>query len=337
MNITFRTPLLGSVADFCTATRIPLISNSLHLVELIVLLAKYREEGNPLFPEVYITTNVNDIIAMLPDAELLNLGKSTRDVDGLKRAIKKTAPLATGGWLVFIEDDGSDLNYGLFRGDLNPVAVMADTVLLDNSNTTPVAKVCQIAHDCVEIRSCFGEHHYIFLNHRKEESPPPLYSLAKLIDAICYRVSPELVEPTKSYLTRIFYNALRVSHGSLVAVTSGRKPPAKLFDDGIPLEPPVDFPLLIRSVRRAEVSPARLQSSSALLEGMLNSDGIIVFNNKGQLVGFNYFVRAKTTSRESGGARQRAFETLTRNLNKGLSAAFIQSQDGWSDYRGINQ
>ena len=54
-NITFRTQLLGGVAEFCNACRLPLFVNSLNLVELVVLIAKYKEEEVALYPEVYVT------------------------------------------------------------------------------------------------------------------------------------------------------------------------------------------------------------------------------------------------------------------------------------------
>ncbi len=37
-----------------------------------------------------------------------------------------------------------------------------------------------------------------------------------------------------------------------------------------------------------------------------------------------------------GGARKRAFITLSKKLGKGLCAVFMQSQDGWSDFKGKN-
>lgn len=333
INITFRTQLLGGVAEFCAACRVPIFSNSLHLVELIVLLAKYKEEGTALYPEVYVTTDIAGLITMLPEAARMPLGSTTRDATGITHAIKKSAPLATGGWLVYLQDSDDKLSYGLFRGSSNLVSVLVDSVILDQSNSIPVTKVFQVAEDCVELVTCSGEHHFVFLNHRREDSPPPLHSLSRLIDAISEKVEPQLVEPTKSFLTRILYNALRVSHGTLIAVTNRRTPPGKLFDDGLRLDEPIDFPALIRSVRRGETPSGSLSSVSSLLEGMLNSDGIILFDNKARLLGFNYFVRAKAASKESGGARRRAFATLVRNLENGLCGAFIQSQDGWSDFR----
>lgn len=333
-NITFRTPLIDGVSGFCDACRLPLFSNSLHLVELIVLLAKYKEEGSSLYPEVYVTTDINAIAAMLPDAERFYLGSISRDIDGIRRAIKKAAPLATGGWLVYLEDSATDLSFGLFRGSGNPVSVLVDRVLLESGNSIPVTKVFQVAEDCVEIANCSGERHFIFLNHRREDSSPPLESLARLIECATTKVSLDYQDPSRSYLTRVLYNALRISHGALVAVTHKRTAPRRLFNDGMPLKEPIDFPALIRGVRRSQVSPDRLAGASSLLEGMLNSDGIILFNNRAQLLGFNYFVRSRVTGVESGGARRRAFSALTERLNKELCGVFIQSQDGWSDFRG---
>lgn len=333
VNITFRTQLLGGVTEFCTACRIPLFSNALNLVELVVLLAKYKEEGNPLHPEVYATTDISGLITMLPEAEKLQLGTTTRDANGIKHAIKKCAPLATGGWLIYLHDSSEILTYGLFRGTSNPVSVLVDRVLLDKHNSIPVSKVFQVAEDCVELIAWSGEHHFVFLNHRREDSPPPLESLSRLIEVISSKTAADLLDPTQSFLTRILYNALRVSHGTLIAVTDRKTPPKNLFDDGLRLDEPVDFPNLIKLVRRGDLPPGRLTSVSSLLEGMLNSDGIILFDNKARLLGFNYFVRAKAASKESGGARRRAFATLVKHIDKGLCAAFIQSQDGWSDFR----
>ena len=80
----------------------------------------------------------------------------------------------------------------------------------------------------------------------------------------------------------------------------------------------------------------KLSSAASLLEGMLNSDGIILFSNSAKILGFNYFVRAKPSTQQSGGARRRAFGTLSANLDKGICGAFIQSQDGWSEFQGTH-
>lgn len=334
VNITFRTQLLGGVVEFCNACRIPLIENSVSLVELVVMLAKYKEEGVSLYPEVYVTTDISSLMLMLPESERVELGKQSRDVSGIKHAIKKCAPLSHGGWLVYLEDHDDCINFGLFKGSENPISVMVDNIILDPNGGTPVTKIYQVADDCVEILNCSGERHYIFLNHRKDDSPPPLQSMDALLSAITRNVRPDLIDPTRSYLSRVLYNSLRTSHGTLLAVTDRRSPPVKIFDDGIKLSAPLDFPSKISEAKKYNGNFDKLNSMSSLLSGMVGSDGIVLFDDKARVLGFNYFVRAKQRSRESGGARRRAFATLSSHLGNGVIGAFIQSQDGWSEFQG---
>lgn len=66
-NITLRTQLLGGVTEFCTACGLGLFNNALNLVELIVSLARYKEEGVRLNPQVYVSNDISSLTAMLPD------------------------------------------------------------------------------------------------------------------------------------------------------------------------------------------------------------------------------------------------------------------------------
>jgi len=66
---------------------------------------------------------------------------------------------------------------------------------------------------------------------------------------------------------------------------------------------------------------------------MLNTDGIVLFDNRSRLLGYNCFVKVNRNENIIGGARKRAFGTLSTKLGRGLCAVFMQSQDGWSDYR----
>src|SRR4051794_38226537 len=113
-NITFRTQLLGGVTEFCAESGLSLFQKALHLVELIVSLARYKEEGVQLNPQVYITNDIRQLTAMVPNGERLKIGSTQRDMPGMKKAIKKTAPLAADGWSIYIEDSDS-LEYGVFR------------------------------------------------------------------------------------------------------------------------------------------------------------------------------------------------------------------------------
>lgn len=101
-NITFRTHLLGSVTEFCQNSDLVTLQKAINLVDLIVRLSRYQEEGSKLFPKVYLTNNIAKIIKMLPDAESLKIGVAEKNSEGINHSLKKCAPLANGGWLVYI-------------------------------------------------------------------------------------------------------------------------------------------------------------------------------------------------------------------------------------------
>lgn len=333
-NITFRTQLLGGVTEFCQNSGLPLFGRTINLVELIVLLARYHEEGVKLCPKVYLTNDMAKLNSMLPDSECLKIGSSTSDTAGLHSALKKCAPLATGGWLIYIESDQNEIEYGVFRGSGNPISVLVDDVVMTPNDDMIVVKAFQVADDCVEVRANNGNFHYIFLNHRKEDSPPPLQYLDKLIAALTEKVIDEDREPTASFLTRLFFESLRHSHGCIVAVTNMKKPPKYLSNDGIILDNPIDFAKLVGDLKASRIPQSLLDSKGYLLNGMLNSDGIILFDNNSRLLGYNCFVKVSKYKNIVGGARKRAFSGLSTKLGKGLCAVFIQSQDGWSDFKG---
>jgi len=334
-NITFRTQLLGGVADFCQESDLSLLNNSLHLVELIVLLARYKEEGVSLNPKVYLTNNLNTLISMLPECEKIEIGDSTPDIEGIKAALKKCASLAHEGWLIYIHDRKTEIRFGLFKGASNPISVLVDDVLMGKDEELIVVKAFQIADECVEIRSNTGSFHYVFLNHRKEDSPPPLQFLDELVSAIVKNVNERHIEAVMSFLKRLLFDSLRKSHGCIIAVTNMNKAPKILSNDGIILREPIDFAKLVEDLKDAKIPQSNLESKGCLLKGMLNTDGIVLFDNKAQLLGYNCFAKVNRNSNVIGGARKRAFAALKAKLGKGLCSVFMQSQDGWSDYKGI--
>jgi hypothetical protein len=299
------------------------------------MLAHYREEGVSLFPRVYLTNCKKTLKSMLPEGEVLKIGASKSDVTGIKSAVKKCAPLATNGWLIYIEASVEQIEYGVFKGPSNPISVLVDDVLMTQSQDFFVVKASQIADDCVEIKSNRGGLHFIFLNHRKEDSPPPLLYLDRLISSITEEMPEEHKEQAISFFNRLFFGALRESHGCIIAVTNESTPPTFISNDGVILDEPIDFAILVSELKKGNIDPSSLDSKGHLLKGMLNSDGIILFDNKGRLLGYNCFVNVNNKDNIVGGARKRAFSTIKEKIGSGLSAAFMQSQDGWTDFEGM--
>lgn len=333
-NITFRTQLLGGVTEFCQQSGLSLIHNSINLVELIVLLARYKEEGVSLSPKVYLTNDIDALISMLPESERINIGTSSADIIGIKSALKKCTSLSNEGWLIYIHDKQDEIDFGLFKGSSHPISVLVDDVLMGNNEELIIVKAFRIADECVEIRANNGSLHYIFLNHIKEDSPPPLQYMDELVFSIVKKVIAKDIEAVTSFLKRLLYDALRKSHGCIIAVTNMKRVPKFLSDDCVILGTPIDFAKLVGELKNGKISPSCLDSKGCLLKGMLNTDGIVLFDNKSRLLGYNCFVKVNRNDNVIGGARKRAFTALTSYLGKGLCAVFMQSQDGWSDYKG---
>jgi hypothetical protein len=334
-NITFRTQLIGGVAEFGADCGLALFGNALNLVELIVSLARYKEEGVRLNPQVYVSNDIGSLTAMLPDGEKVKIGLTTSNLKGIKEALKKTAPLATEGWSVYLQDrDG--LEYGVFRGSGNPLSVAIDDILLEKIDPLTVVKVFSVAEECVEVRASNGLYHRVFLDHRKEDTPPPLQYLEQLVASIVLNGTEEAREALSSFLKKLLFTAMRESHGCIIAVTNMTKPPVFIAGDGVLLESPIDFCDLVCQLQKESIDSTVLTNKGSLLKGMLNSDGIILFDDRGKLLAYNCFVKVKHEAGVIGGARRRAFGALKAKIGKGLAAAFMQSQDGWTEFEGVS-
>ncbi len=331
-NITYRTQLLEGVEDFCSESKLSLLTPDF-LVGLIVRLVGYQEESIKLTPQVYLTGDIDLITGMLPHGDKIDLAKTTLDESGVEEMLKLCAPLAVGDWRVFSQQSDMGMQFGLFRGSSSPISVDVDDIILTDQKNTGVVKAHQVARDCVEIHSSQGSRHHVFFNHSKEDTPPPFQHTENLINVITSRVGQIEKGAVHSFLTRIIVAALRKSHGCILAVTNMSNPPKILPKDAVLLEEPIDFPLIINALMSEELTPEFLERKANLLEGMISSDGITLFDEQGRLLGYRCFIQVPGKQEVVGGARSRAFSALQRHLGKGLSAVFMQSQDGWSDFR----
>jgi hypothetical protein len=178
-----------------------------------------------------------------------------------------------------------------------------------------------------------GDSHIVFLSHKRESEPNPKQGITDLAEAICAQVKTKLRETTQTVIERTISAGLQESHGALVAVTRDDKLP-KFVKDGRFFREPINFERLVETaVAGAEEDRLRLLSHAAVLEGVFGCDGIVIFNRRATLLGYNCFVpSAPTSGAVTGGARKRAYAVLKSKIGRGLFAAFIRSQDGASEF-----
>ena len=109
----------------------------------------------------------------------------------------------------------------------------------------------------------------------------------------------------------------------------------KVLKDGVFFEEPIDFQRMIKALKSNDLSVDFLERKGELVKGMLCCDGISVFDEHARLLGYRCFVSMSRTVHVVGGARRRAYATLRGHLQRGLSAVFMQSQDGLTEFESV--
>jgi hypothetical protein len=337
-NISFRNHLFGSVEDFVASTGMQPLVTSRTVAHLVVALAHYTEEGKSLSPEMYITTDVEKLMQFLPGSSCLPIGECQLSEEAPNVALKHCAPLAIEGWCIYVSSNSTKVSYGIFRDALSPLAIPLDeAVLATGGGSAKILRVHQSAPSCVDIANHRGDRHTIFLSQRPEQEPSPRKHVDSLISTICSELPDELIEPTRTVVRRAINSGLEASHGALIAVTRSDKSP-KFLSDGLVFGKPLNFGSLVKNAASGtEDERLKLLSYTSVIRGIMGCDGIVVFNRKATLLGYNCFIKPtkSTPTPSSGGARKRAFAALKGRIGRGLFATFIRSHDGWSDFESL--
>lgn len=218
---TLRTALLGSVAEFADSCELPSLVSASNLTALVVSLSNYHEEGQSLTPDVFLCNDVKEITQLLPGYDLLTIGNSSDGEKALLESLKKCAPLARGGWCVYVENKREGkFQYGVFRSTLNPLAISLENTLFPEAPLVEISvvRICQTATGCVELRNTKGQICHLLLNDKPDNSPPPNEHLVKLVEKMSSGLRGKARDISRNYLHTLIGNALSESHGSLIAV-----------------------------------------------------------------------------------------------------------------------
>jgi hypothetical protein len=337
-NISFRTHLLGRVEEFVTETDMQPLVTERTLAYIVTALANYTEEGKHLSPELYLTTDVDELMKFLPGSSRLEVGRCAISEETPNIALKHCAPLANRGWCIYVDTKDALARYGIFRDALTPLAIPIGRALLaKGSGDVRLVRIHQSAPGCVEMANHKGDSHIVFLSHKRESEPSPKQGISDLAEAICGQVRIKFRERTQTVIERTISAGLQESHGALVAVTRGDLRP-KFVKDGRFFLEPLNFEHLVeQAIGGGEEDRLRLLSHASVLEGVFACDGIVIFNRRATVIGYNCFVSsAGVPGTATGGARQRAYAILKNKIGHGLFAAFIRSQDGASEFTKLS-
>lgn len=358
--VSFRAELKLAVSELLEDSLMTCSQTEEALVALLGALADHREEGVALYPRVLICDNLRVVLRLLQGSDPIQLGRGPRSVDTILRALKKCAPLATGGWGVWIHRTEGSFDYGVFREPLAPTAIDMrstlsdlDTEMLstvsdpDPDVLSPLSEddkrpprpllAAQVAPGAVELVAPGGGGIQIQLSGVRHRDMPAQREQDRLATWF-FEATPtdRIREASESFSKTMLNDLLRHGHGALIGVLhAGSEIPKELTNDSVIFADPIDFGNLIgmHAQEGSSEALANLLAYEKLLGGMLNSDGIVVLDTSGQVHGFNCFVKSDTNAvspRElMGGARHRAFATLCALVDEGLMrGVFLQSSNG---------
>jgi hypothetical protein len=338
-TFSFRQTLTGELADFLRDEGISCDKTTSAIVVLTAELAHYREEGVELTPTVYICDDIAKIAAILGGAEVVRISKGDRTDDTIRKILKICAPLARGGYAVYVERRDDSFAFGLLRDVNIPLSITPEEALVEMADReVPALILRRIARNCVEVLGCRRTRRCIHFSADREDSPSPLSAIRSLAAAITRDITdPSQQASTCRLVVDLVGQILQHSHGALAIVLKKDTALPEQLRDMVVLDPPISIVERVSAFMsdKAPGTMYSLQGLAHLLEGMFQSDGIVVFRSDGIVVGFRGFHQGGAVPLDvaihAGGNRRRTYGALSALVGTTLSAAFFRSQDGHTE------
>lgn len=340
-SVSFRTHLQSNITDLIQGVGWDCVRTSQLIAGIVSRLAAYTEEGVPMAPSVFICNSISSLVQRAGMGEFVPLSNDEPIKSAGAKILKAAAPLCRENWRIYVErsTNGETCRFGVFCGSSDPSSLSVDEVVLGGFEADfPIVRISQNATNKVEVRASAGS--IIEFRFNDDVDVAALDShihLQSLASAIALETEPQ-PGLFAGFVERILSNAIKNSHGTLIAVvpsTQGGIPQS--LQDIVPLIPPIDlfdrFKLHIDESKTAS-SMSRLQAAAELVSGFICSDGITVFNSAGKVMGYRAFIRSDEAETPSeGGARSRAYAAMIKLVGGDLNAAYFKSQDGKTQYQ----
>ncbi|OCH53656.1 hypothetical protein [Vibrio sp. ZF57] len=306
------------------------------ILDLIDSTSSYREEGEELYPEIFITDKIESVLETLPFCKNVEIDSQPATVEAFSNALKLCAPLSRDGWVIYINVDVERISYGVVSSEISELSptfrTQAVGELSQNGDDYSIAYLQNVGNKTVLLKG--SEASALICLTLNSKGSAHGHELEKLCSSITQDVNEHYRDVSNAYFEKLIGKALIVGHGNLIGVvkdTEEKIAALKLrHNDGIYLSKPIDMYELLCSSEEEKTREActsnRLYSS--LLESMLNHDGMTVLTTSGKVMGYHVFVKPQGNEENGliGGARTRAFEIMKRS--ECFECCFYKSQDG---------
>lgn len=306
------------------------------ILDLIDLTSSYREEGEELYPEIFITNSIDSVLETIPFCKSVEIGCREAAIHEFSNALRLCAPLSRNGWVIYINVEKERISYGVVSTEISELCPTFRTQVVgelsQNGDEYCIAYLKNVGNKTVLLEGSQAKA-IICLNLNKKGSTHGV-ELETLCDFVTQDVDERYKKKSNSYFNKLIGSALIVGHGNLIGVVKDSEEKISALkarhSDGIYLSKPINMYELLASSEEEKTSEActthRLYSS--LLESMLNHDGMTILTTSGKVLGYHVFVKSQGDENlvVVGGARTRAFEVIKNS--ECFECCFYKSQDG---------
>jgi hypothetical protein len=338
--ISLRPLLVSASVEFLGEEEMDCLTTQDGLPELISQLLYYKEEGKSLYPEIYIFDDLELVKKVLPNSQFCFIGNGIKNKETMLKALKKCAPLTEKGWAIYILRKQTEFDYGVFRAGTSILSMsISETLIDDGTEELKVILIHQVAEKLIEVKGIKADTLLVSYGSHVNFKNSPTDNQLKFIETIAKCVKKERKDPVINFFKKVFLDVLQKGHGTLACViNSDKKELPKKLKDGIELQQRIIIPEIIDELldNNDLQANSKLEGQFNLISGMMQSDGITVFTNAGEVAAYNVFVKHPEKllkAKTDGGARSRTFLTLCEMIGNGIESAYIQSQDGKIEFK----
>ncbi len=357
----------GGVSDFLDDESFECVGSMKLLSFLAGALLRYEEEGVELSPQVVLCQSIESTTKSFPGGKFYIIGMGEFSPELGKKVLKECAALARNGWAVFVERvTATKVRYGVFSYLASPTSLgLRDMIGVDDQ--TFAVLIERTDRSNVRLSGSKGNILDVAFSTTRDERTADDNDIAKFARSVV----PKAASPaTTRYMTGLVARLLAESHGTILVCTDQPILSVSGMTDAVTLDPAIEVISVFDDYHTIGTADTlmELQRTEGLLGGLLQSDGIVVFNTLGQVSAYRVFYKpppqeppplASTKRRAwfgfwkqaeqplqltgppitaqapvTGGARRRAFQGVSALVGTGLNSALFRSQDGLTIFAG---
>lgn len=330
----------GGVTEFLEDESFDCLASIKLLSFLAGALLRYEEEGIELNPQVVLCESIDSFTKIIPSGKYYRIGEEGFTHELGKKVLKECAALAQSAWAIFIERvSATQVYYGVFSYLETPTSVPLSE-MITIGDTQFAVLVSRIDATTVRLAGAKGNTLDVAFSTVREVAKSEA-DIGKFADSC---LPEETSDAGKRYLRNLIDKLLASSHGTILVCAADKITAVEGMGDAVALSPPIDVLGSFENFRTSNAADSllELQRVESLLHGLLQSDGIVAFNQAGQVTAYRVFYRPPASEKVtggakqsvSGGARRRAFEGVRKLVGTDLLSALFRSQDGHTMYAG---